>query len=294
MNMALAGVIEKREGATTEVTPLIHTSTDSMMIAASGVMFADPKKWLADFAPGGKELILAARITGKTKSAFSGPPAPAPDPDNPEAAPPAPGDQAHVTEAAEPINVIVVADCDFLGNRLWVNEELRQFGIISKWADNGDFVIGATDNLSGSSDLMSVWARGKFARPFDKVNEIQRDAEQKFLAEEQALQEKLRETEQKITELQRQRPDQAGSGMVLLTAEQAAEIEKFRAEQVETRKKLRDVRHQLNKDIEGLGRTLTFLNVGLMPLLVGLAAIGLSTWRVRRRRTDRWTPKALS
>jgi hypothetical protein len=31
-----------------------------------------------------------------------------------------------------------------------------------------------------------------------------------------------------------------------------------------------------------------------MPLLVGLAAIALSAWRVSRRRHDRWTPKALS
>ncbi len=300
VNVAFAGALQPKTGATVEFTPLLTTSKESMLIPASTIQFAEPKKLLADFVSADKKLTIAARVSGKPKSAFASAPmtTPTPDPNNPEAPPPTPAPsttQPHVAEAAENINVVVVADCDFLSNQLWVNEQLAQMGLISKWADNGDFVVAAADNLSGSSDLMSVRARGKFARPFDKVDQIRRDAQQRFLTEEQALENKLRETEQKISELQRQRPDQAGqTGMVLLTPEQAAEIEKFRKEQVDTRKKLRDVRHQLNKDIESLDRSLTFLNVGFMPLLVGLLALSLSAYRVRRRRQDRTTTKALS
>ena len=39
---------------------------------------------------------------------------------------------------------------------------------------------------------------------------IRKDAEKKYLAEEQALQEKLRETERKLNELQRARPESGG------------------------------------------------------------------------------------
>lgn len=295
VNVVFAGVLQPKKDATTTFTPLITTSVDAMTVPASMVQFSDPKKLLADFVSGNKRLTIAARISGKPKSAFTGPPAATPDPAKPDE-PPAPAPTApFVAQAAEPINVVVVADCDFLSNQLWVNDQLAQMGLISKFADNGDFVIGAADNLSGSSDLMSVRARGKFARPFDKVNQIQRDAQQKFLAEEQSLETKLRETEQKITDLQRKRPDQAGAGSaVLLTPEQATEIENFRKEQVDTRKKLREVKHQLNKDIERLDHSLTFLNVGFMPLLVGLLALSLSAWRVRRRRLDRTSTKALS
>lgn len=290
MNLATAGILKKKDGAAIEFHPLLQTTKDSQELPVSMIQFMpDPKKLLADFKPSGERMTLAARITGKVKSAFDGPPAA--DPANPDATPPA---GPHVAESAEPINVIVVADCDFLANRLWVNDQFAALGFVTKFADNGDFVVAAADNLSGSSDLMSVRARGRFTRPFDKVREIQRNAQQQFYAEEQALEAKLRETEQKIADLQRKRSDQSTQGAILLTPEQAAEIENFRKEQVETRKKLRDVRHKLNKDIEGLDRAVTFLNVGLMPLLVGLGALGLSAWRVRRRRLDRATATALS
>ena len=175
-------------------------------------------------------------------------------------------------------------------DRFWVQEE--RIGPIvlglNKMADNGDFVIAALDNLSGSSDLMAVRARGTFRRPFDRVDRLRREAEQRYQSREQELQARLRETEQKINELQRARPDsQNPGGMVLLTPEQQAEIEKFRAEQVATRKDLRAVQHQLVRDIEGLGRTIKFINIGLMPILVGVAALGLGAWRARRRRADR-------
>ncbi len=300
INYAIGGVLEKKPGGATEVTPLLTTGKDSMTVAAANVMFTDPKKLYADFVSTDKQLILAARVTGNVKSAFTGPPENKPEPPKPPQPgepekPPAPGPtRPYVAESSEPINVVVVADCDFLNDRLWVNDQLRQIGLVSKWADNGDFVIGALDNLTGSSDLISVRARGKFTRPFDRVKQIQKDAEQRFLAKEQELQDKLRKTEQQINELQRQRSDKSGNSAVLLTPEQQAEIEKFRKEQVATRKELRQVQHDLRSDIERLGTRLKFLNVGLMPLLVGLAAVGLSVWRVQRRRTDRSTTKGLS
>jgi ABC-type uncharacterized transport system involved in gliding motility auxiliary subunit len=292
INMATAGALKKKDGALTTVTPLIQTSTDSMLVDKQLVQFIpDPKKLLAEFKPGGQNLMLAARISGKVKTAFpSGKPAPAPS--KPGEAPKPEekkDDAAPVSESTSDINVVVVADCDMLTDRFWVTEE--KFGQFSlgwrKIADNGEFVIGALDNLSVSSDLMSVRARGRFARPFDKVKEIQKDAEQRFLSKEQELQKRLQETEQKISELQRKRPDAAGAqggGGIILTAEQQQEIEKFRQDQVATRKELREVKHQLNQDIERLGTRLKFANMGLMPLMVGVAAVGLGMYRVNRRR----------
>jgi len=48
------------------------------------------------------------------------------------------------------------------------------------------------------------------------------------------------------------------------------------------RKELREVRYQLNADIEALGRTLKFLNIALVPLLLTLGVLGLWFWRRRR------------
>ena len=48
------------------------------------------------------------------------------------------------------------------------------------------------------------------------------------------------------------------------------------------RKELREVRYQLNADIEALGRTLKFFNIGLVPLLLTLGMLLLWLWRRRR------------
>lgn len=298
LNFATAGVLRKKEGAQggVEITPLVRTSTQSAEMDVQRVQFMpDPKALLAEFKPGGKELTLAARLTGKVRSAFEAPPEPAPVGPGEEANPPR--DPAlHIAESAEPINVVVVADCDVLQDRFWVQEERLGPIVLGlrKFADNGEFVIGMLDNLSGSNDLLALRARGRSARPFERVQQIQREAEARFLAQERELQNKLRETENKIAELQRQRTDDATGAAILLTPEQQAEIEKFRAEMVDTRKKLRDVQHQMRQDIERLGTRLKFLNIGLMPALVGVAAVGVGAWRAGRRSADRRTRTALS
>ena len=144
------------------------------------------------------------------------------------------------------------------------------------------FVVNALDNLSGSNDLISLRSRGEFSRPFEKVKEIQRDAEKRFLDKEKAVREKLKDTERKIQALQSQK--QSGNA-VLLSNEQRQEMENFRMEQLKTRKELRNVQHELRKNIEALGRQLKFINIGLVPLIVMLFAAGIGIYRSRRSAT---------
>lgn len=278
--MDIPGVLQKRPEATIAFEPLIQTGPRAQATDVKLVQFMpDPKSILTQFQPGDKPLTLAARVRGKVKTAF-----PAGDPAAPppaEGQPPAP---AGLTESTGEADIIVVADCDMLADRFWIQEQ-RLGNILlgySKFADNGDFVIGAMDNLAGSKDLLALRARGKFARPFARVEQIQKAAEDKYLAKEQELQTALRQAEQRLQEIVTQAPQ---GGQIILTPEQQAEIAKTRAQVVDYRRQLRDVNFQLNKDIKSLGRTLQFLNMGLMPLAVGLLAIGLSVYRVNRRRT---------
>ena len=50
-----------------------------------------------------------------------------------------------------------------------------------------------------------------------------------------------------------------------------------------TRKELRTVQHELQKNIDGLGTVLKFINIGLVPVLIALLAIFASIYRSRRR-----------
>ena len=46
---------------------------------------------------------------------------------------------------------------------------------------------------------------------------------------------------------------------------------------------LRDVRFQLNADIDALGRSLKLVNIALMPLLLTVGVLLLWFWRRRKR-----------
>ena len=78
INMASAGILDKLPDAKTSFTPLISTSMDSMAIPVATVQGApDPAGMLRDFQPGGKQLVLAAHVTGPADTAFpDGPPPP--------------------------------------------------------------------------------------------------------------------------------------------------------------------------------------------------------------------------
>lgn len=289
INVGSSGVLQRLEGATTTITPLIETGSNSGLLDAEAVMIVrDPRGLLESFKPEGKPQMLAARVTGKVKSAFPGGKVEKAG-SNP-AGQPADGGNAgketvtkpnHVEESAQPINVIVVADTDLLADSFWIRmQQSMGVRVPTPFADNGNFLVNAIDNLGGNSDLISLRSRGSSSRPFTVVEQIQKDAEAQFRNKERALQEKLQETEKKIAELQQQKDQTAGT---LMSPQQKAEVEKFKAEMINTRKQLRDVQHDLRKNIEGLGTKLRIVNIALVPVLLGAFAIVFALMRRTRR-----------
>ena len=72
-----------------------------------------------------------------------------------------------------------------------------------------------------------------------------------------------------------------------LTKEQQQEIAKFKQRKLEVRKNLREVKRNLNKDIEALGTQLKFINIALVPILLTLLIVFLS-WRKSNRKERRY------
>jgi ABC-type uncharacterized transport system involved in gliding motility auxiliary subunit len=182
--------------------------------------------------------------------------------------------------ASGKINVVVVADTDFLQDQFWldVREMLGQQVAIPS-AHNGAFVLAALENLTGSDALISLRARGVADRPFELVNALRRDAEVQYLSKEQALTARLTELRTKLASLQK---EGSGGEELVLTEKDKQEIEKFRADLVSTQRELRHVKRELRKDIDRLDGVLKFFNIAAVPLLIGLASVG---WAYRRRRT---------
>ena len=265
LTMATAGFLEPLENATTRFTPLVQSSTYAMPIEAQRfATLENPEVLLRDLEPTGERYTLVARIQGPARSAY---------PDGIE------GRKDGLKDSAS-INVIAVADTDLLADRMWVQVQ-DFFGqrMPQPWADNGTFVVNALDNLSGTDALISVRSRGRFARPFVVVEELQRQAENRFREKEEALQQRLAATEAQLAELQGPNAD----GAIELTAEQQAALQRYMQEKLRIRKELREVRYQLNADIDALGRLLKFFNIALVPLVLTLVV--LLTWLWRRRRT---------
>lgn len=263
INLGTAGHFSAAEGSTVELQPLLSSSNDaSVMPAIQMQMLTDPEALLDNFAPSGEPYILAARLTGPLNSAF---------PDGQD------GNHLASTDAA---NVILVGDVDILSDRLWV--QLQNFlgqQLATAFANNGDFLINALDNLAGSADLIGIRARGTYTRPFTRVQELRRQADAQFRQTEQRLQAELTETESRLSELQDTRTDQ---GSLLMSDEQQAEIQRFLDQQVRIRQDLRAVQRNLDRSIERLGTVLQIINIGLVPLL--LTVVALSAVVVRRRR----------
>jgi ABC-type uncharacterized transport system involved in gliding motility auxiliary subunit len=307
--MASSGIIEPLEGAKTTIEPLITTSSDSTKIPAEKLIgLPDVAGLLTQFKSDDKRYILAAHVTGIVDTAFPDglpkPPEPAkpevtakPDPaDPPESeagekkaaqAPPAAAKPAEapaadwVKTSAQPINVVVVADTDMLDDRFWMQTQ-DFFGqrVAIPTANNADFVDNAVEVLAGGNDLVGLRSRGTSARPFEVVNRIERDAQERYSAEERALQQKLKDTQAKLADLTGK--DQANSPTTL-SPEQTKTIEEFRADMLQTRRQLRAVQGSLRGDIGRLKAGLEFLDIALIPILVAGVAVILGVLRLKRR-----------
>lgn len=278
LNMATAGALRKIEGAETKVAPLIQVGKESGLIAAEKARVnPDVAGIFRDFKPSGEKHTLAMQITGPAQSAF-----PEGQPNKPEdAKSPEEGGYQHVNESVEPVNVIVVADTDFLHDRFWA--ETRQLAgqrFVVPYANNADFVINAMENLLGGSALSDLRGRGETNRPFLMVQEIRQEAERQYQAKEQRLQQELTEVRGRLeTLLQRQ---DAAAGTVLSDEERQA-IEEFRSKMISIRQELRDVQRALREDIDRLDALLKFLNIAAIPLLLGLIALVVAVARRVRR-----------
>ena len=303
LNLSSVGALAPRDGATTRFEPLIQSSSDAMLMNASLLEdVLDPSVLFDEFVSANERYTIAARVSGVISSAF-----PEGRPVSKDAAADASEEEAeadddndsdeariekansdsatvegHLTRTSGETNILLFADTDVLTDRLWV--QMAQFmgqRIPQPYANNGDFVINALDNLSGGADLVSIRSRGRYSRPFERVVKLQREADDRLRTEEAALLERLAETEEQLAALN---TDEGGQLLGQLTPEIQTEIDRFNAELLDTRRSLRDVQFQLTADIEALGSNLKWFNTAAIPMLLTVIALFMSLTRARRRR----------
>ena len=304
--MTTAGAFETTKDGVT-LQPLVSASAAAGTVPAAlaSDRNGDPRRLMMGFTKSSKPPILAARLTGTLDSAYPDglkkpdeakadekkPDEAKPDEAKPEAAKAdeAKKDEAKKDEAkpadnslkksVKPVNVILVGDADMLMDRNWIQQH-SLFGqqVAQAFANNGDFVINAVEQMAGGSALSDLRGRGVSWRPFEMIQRMAAEADSRFRAKEQELTNQLKETEQKLTQM----PKAAEGSNDVLTTEQTKTIEGFRTQLLAIRAELRDVQFALNRDVDNLKNWVTALNVGVIPVTVGFIALGFGLRRPRR------------
>ena len=279
INLATVGSLAPHAGAKTTFEPLLQSSSSAEPLPAQRFSaLIDPAVLRDGFKSTGVRYTIAARITGPVDSAY---PNGAPGEQKPSPGPPI----AHLAKSTTPANIVVIADTDFLMDYLWVQtRELLGQRIAQPFANNGDLVANVLDNLTGSSALISVRGRASFSRPFERIEALKRQADDRLRAKALELQSELQQTESKLTELQAKRNDQSS---LMLSPEQEAELKRFTAEKTRVRKELRETERGLNVDINRLGSWLKAINIAIAPLLVAVAGVIILSMRRRRRKDSK-------
>lgn len=266
----VASHVKNLDPTNTTFTALIRTSKNVMekdVFAAQGSV-----RDLRDgFVSANEPFVLVARITGKFASAF------------PQGKPGAPEETNGVLKVAkQPATIVVVTDVDLLADQ-YNFQEINIFGFRAyrPFNNNIDFVLNVVDQLAGDPNLIAIRSRAKFERPFVVVKELERRAQERWLAHERELSEELQTLRRQLAELQAKRDDKQ---RFILTAEQQQKIEQFRQRQVEVAKQLKEVRKNLRRDIDALGLRLKIYNMAVVPFGVCMFGIGLALYRYYRVR----------
>jgi ABC-type uncharacterized transport system involved in gliding motility auxiliary subunit len=274
--LPFAGALSANTPKEISFTPLLTTSKDDACLVDQMNAQFGMSAMRAQLKPDGVQRTLAARLQGTFKTAFPyglGTNGVA----NTEASTNAAPNQ--LTSGTG--TVMVFADSDFLNDPFCVQVQNTFFGtIVQPLNDNLTLFGNTVEQFAGREELIGVRSRGQFSRPFVKVDELEVKAMKRWQAEEERLEQALQETQRRLTELQQKK---TGNERLILSREQQAELEQFRKTQAETRKQLKEVRKNLNREIESLGLTLKVVNIALLPLLV----IGFGLFRGAKRRKSR-------
>jgi ABC-2 type transport system permease protein len=279
MRMAFAGVLDEvdvPEDVEIDRVPLISTTDtgNSWKIDSPyELMIPDPASWMRKFVRGTRPVHMAYEVTGKFKTAF---------PDGitirDESDPNSQPEQiTAVPQAETKAAVVVISDVDFLTDRMAYQR--TPFGLIPI-GDNGALVLNMLDDISGSSNLISIRSRGNFQRPFTLVDDIEKKAEEQTAAEVAELNAAQESIETELNELL----SNSGEGQKVIGSSIVRQINELEQKKRQTEVKLNEVQLRRREATETLKSKILNLCTLPGPIAALFIAGGLGIYRASRRR----------
>ena len=242
------GLAPLNEDSEINYIPLISSSDVTMDLPMKEVH--DPIKLINNFQPTGVEYDFGVKLTGNTSSQY----------DDFEFK-----KDNHISSSTSGINVVLFSDADFIRNAFWARvQKFLDTNVIETTSDNGSLITNVLDSLTGFDEFINLRNKETPFRPFTVVQKLQAEAEQKYLGQEQELQNQLDET---LSQIQNLSAGRAGEN-VNLSDKQLMELANFQVLVEQTRKQLREVRRNLSKDIDLLANKINILNTFFIPILL--------------------------
>ena len=253
-----------------EFTPILTTATNGACLVDASMLQMGTEAIRDQIKPDGVRRTLAGRLSGTFKTAF---------PKGPDWKEGSTNAVPAVVESGKGF-VFLFADADFRSDQACVEMVNTLFGQQAVLrGDNIALFSNIIEQFAGREELIGLRSRGPSDRPFEVVRNLRAEAEKKFRAKAEELQAKLNETSKKLNELLQ---GKRGTDRQLVSQELESAIGEARREKAKTQKELKNVRKELNADIENLGFRLKVVNICLMPLLVILFGIFRAVLRRRR------------
>ena len=242
------GLMQQEQESQTTYTSILSSSELTMDLTIQEVQ--DPINLINNFNPSGIIYDFAVKVGGNAVSNFE-------NFENKYS--------NHLSQSSENLNVIVFSDADFIRSPYWARvQRFLNSTVIEESSDNGTLVSNIMDVLTGFDDFVDLRNKETPFRPFTVVQKLQAEAEKQYLGQEQELQQKLELALQEIKNLSGGRDNEN----VQLSDSQMEELALFQLEVEKTRKELREVRRNLNKEIDALANNINVINTFLIPFLL--------------------------
>ena len=168
-----------------------------------------------------------------------------------------------------PFQVIAVADTDLLYDTFWSKTINTNDGnIIVPIFDNVNFVLNALEVLIGQENLIGLRGKSAQTRKFAAIEKIRKQARQDFTLKEQEILAKMDKTKAGLSEIWNKKEFE---GRETFTPDELSIIANIRQELDSLRLDLRNIRLNLNSEIDRIDSYIKFADIYAVPLLILLA-----------------------
>jgi ABC-type uncharacterized transport system involved in gliding motility auxiliary subunit len=244
-------------------------------------MILDGESLMKKFAEGTEPVAMGYVVTGRLKSSFPNGievESESPDPNDPNETITTTKHLTGLKEASADCVVAVFSDVDFISDNMAYQNSF--FGKVVV-GDNAALMLNAIDDLSGSSDLVSIRSRGNFKRPLTVVDEIEQQADEDTAKEVEKINLQIAGFQgelQKIVSSAKE-GDQEVIGSTITQRKKEVELKIHQAQ-----RQLREIKAKRNERIDRLKKSLEMINMIAVPGVIFVLAVVLGVRRGIRKR----------